>query len=43
MGTRGLYGFYYKHNYYLIYNHCDSYPEGGLGDDLIKEIIKLAK
>ena len=37
MGTRGLFGFYYKGNYYLFYNHFDSYTEG-LGRDLINEI-----
>jgi len=37
MGTRGLFGFKYKGNYYLIYNHFDSYPSG-LGANLIGEI-----
>ena len=37
MGTRGLFGFYYKGKYYLVYNHWDSYPEG-LGHDLLREI-----
>ena len=39
MGTRGLYGFFYKGIYYLFYNHWDSYPEG-LGANLIDEIKK---
>ena len=42
MGTRGLFGFYFKSKYYLIYNHFDSYPDG-LGDKLIKEIIEAIK
>lgn len=39
MGTRGLFGFYYKGKYYVVYNHFDSYPEG-LGSDIINEIKK---
>jgi hypothetical protein len=42
MGTRGLFGFYYKGKYYLIYNHFDSYPSG-LGQNLINEIINALK
>ena len=38
MGTRGLSGFKWKNEYYLMYNHYDSYPEG-LGNDVI-EFIK---
>lgn len=37
MGTRGVFGFYYKGKYYVVYNHYDSYPEG-LGKDLIDEL-----
>jgi hypothetical protein len=37
MGTRGLFGFYYKGKYYLIYNHFDSYKEY-LGKNLVNEI-----
>lgn len=37
MGTRGLYGFYYRGRFYLVYNHYDSYPTG-LGADLAREI-----
>jgi len=37
MGTRGLFGFFYKGKYYLVYNHLDSYPLG-LGADLIGEL-----
>jgi len=39
MGTKGIYGFYYKGVYYLFYNHDGSYPSG-LGAKLIKEIRK---
>lgn len=42
MGTRGLFGFYYKKKYYFVYNHFDSYPKG-LGNKLIKEIIDMIK
>lgn len=37
MGTRGLYGFYYKGKFYVIYNHFDSYPSG-LGCNIVNEI-----
>ncbi len=40
MGTRGLFGFYRKGKYYLVYNHFDSY-RSGLGRDLVNE-IKIA-
>lgn len=40
MGTRGLFGFYYKGKYYLCYNHFDSYFSY-LGKNLIREIIKM--
>lgn len=42
MGTRGLFGFYYKKKYYLVYNHLDSYPSG-LGETLLREIIEMIK
>jgi hypothetical protein len=38
MGTRGLFGFFYKGRLYLVYNHYDSYPSG-LGCNLVNEII----
>lgn len=37
MGTRGLFGFYYKGKYYLAYNHWDSYPTG-LGANIVEQI-----
>ncbi len=37
MGTRGLFGFYYKGKYYVIYNHWDSYPSG-LGQEIVDQI-----
>ena len=45
MGTRGLFGFYYKGKYYVVYNHFDSYPSG-LGVDIVNELkwaIKAGK
>lgn len=42
MGTRGLYGFYYKGRYYLVYNHWDSYPNG-LGMKLVAELVDWFK
>ena len=42
MGTRGLFGFYHKGKYYMIYNHFDSYPEG-LGLTLIEELKQAIK
>lgn len=42
MGTRGLFGFYYKGKYYLVYNHYDSYPDG-LGNDIVYEINNALK
>lgn len=42
MGTRGLYGFYYKGRYYLMYNHWDSYPRG-LGMKVVCEIADWFK
>ena len=49
MGTRGLWGFYYKKKDKLTYNHFDSYPTG-LGQTIkkfirshsIKELEKIA-
>ena len=38
MGTRGIYGFFYKGRYYIQYNHYDSYPRV-LGVSLILEIL----
>lgn len=37
MGTRGLFGFYYKGKFYVVYNHSDSY-ESGLGAAVAREI-----
>ncbi len=37
MGTRGVFGFFYKGCLYIVYNHFDSYPSG-LGADLVHEI-----
>ena len=37
MGTRGLFGFYHKGKYYVVYNHFDSYPDG-LGRDIVEQI-----
>ena len=42
MGTRGLFGFYYKGYYYVVYNHCDSYPSG-LGAQIVEEIKQAIK
>ncbi len=42
MGTRRLFGFYYKNKFYLVYNSYDSYPKG-LGKKLVKEISKAIK
>ena len=42
MGTRGLFGFYFKGKYYVCYNHWDSYPSG-LGKDLINELSRCIK
>lgn len=38
MGTRGLFGFYYKGKYYVVYNHFDSYPSS-LGIEVIKQLM----
>ena len=40
MGTRGLFGFCYKGNYYIVFNHWDSFPSI-LGADLVKQ-LKIA-
>ena len=37
MGTHGLFGFFYKKKYYVVYNHWDSYP-GGLGVNIVNEL-----
>jgi hypothetical protein len=42
MGTRGLFGFYYKNKYYMVYNHMDSYPDY-LGKMLVAEIVNAIK
>lgn len=42
MGTRGLFGFYYKGRFYVVYNHWDSYPSG-LGIKVLNSIIKAIK
>jgi hypothetical protein len=42
MGTRGLFGFYYKNKFYVVYNHLDSYPEH-LGKLLVEEITEAVK
>lgn len=42
MGTRGRFGFYYQGNYYVYYNHCDSYPRG-LGATLVQEVLRIAE
>lgn len=42
MGTRGLFGFYFRGTYYVCYNHWDSYPSA-LGKDLIKELYRAQK
>lgn len=39
MGTRGLFGFYYKGKYYVVYNHFDSY-KSGLGRSIVDQIKK---
>jgi len=43
MGTRGLYGFYYKGRFYLVYKHSDAYPDGsaGLGTQIAREIVEV--
>jgi hypothetical protein len=42
MGTRGLFGFYYKGKYYVVYNHFDSYPSG-LGNSILEQIHQAQK
>lgn len=41
MGTRGLCGFKINNKYKLMYNHFDSYPKGGLGEDIVHFIKHL--
>ena len=41
MGTRGFYVFKYKGIYYIYYQHFDSYPQGGLGKQIVDEVKKL--
>jgi len=36
MGTRGAVGFRLDNKFYVTYNHSDSYPAGGLGDEVVK-------
>lgn len=36
MGTRGFYGFKKDGEYKVTYNHFDSYPDGGLGEDVVR-------
>jgi hypothetical protein len=43
MSTRGFVGFKYKNKIKGWYNHYDSYPNGGLGDDIIKKIKKHSR
>ncbi len=38
MGTRGLFGFYWAGHFYVIYNHCDSYP-AELGVNIVTEVL----
>lgn len=42
MGTRGLFGFYYKGRFYVVYNHCDSY-RSGLGLKVLNSLIAAIK
>lgn len=42
MGTRGLFGFYYKGKYYVVYNHWDSYP-AGLGRIIVTQLQKAIR
>jgi len=42
MGTRGLFGFFYKGKYYVAYNHFDSYTSG-LGVWVVTELEKAIK
>jgi hypothetical protein len=42
MATRGLFGFFYKGKYYVVFNHFDSYPEG-LGRKIVKELKEALK
>jgi hypothetical protein len=37
MGTRGLFGFYYRGQFYVVYNQFDSYPSG-LGAEIVAEL-----
>lgn len=42
MGTRGLFGFYYRGKFYVVYNHWDSYPEG-LGAQIVAELKRAVQ
>mmetsp|Transcript_14809 Transcript_14809/g.16397 ORF Transcript_14809/g.16397 Transcript_14809/m.16397 type:complete len:170 (+) Transcript_14809:277-786(+) len=42
MGTRGLFGYYHKGNFYVVYNHWDSYPSG-LGEAILDEVLSIIK
>lgn len=39
MGTRGLFGFYCKGKFFVVYNHWDSYPTG-LGKQVVDQLKK---
>lgn len=38
MVTRGYFVFKINGIYYAFYNHCDSYPRGGMGQSLVQQI-----
>ncbi len=39
MGTRGLFGFYHRGKFYVVYNHFDSY-QSGLGAAIAREVAE---